>query len=161
MKYWYIITSSFFITGLSNVNFLEIISSLHQSLDPMDMLDGRSPCDRLESCSMAYSSLSLFNKFGLVTKESFAKIISSLVLDSATVLKGNDFSSVINAVGVLSKLLSCSISVRLSSSGIICASGFAVDWLLKPDLSKFEVCSFGGENTNDVFALSKSLSESK
>ena len=161
MSYWYIITSSFLITGLSNVNFLEIISVLHQSLDPIDMLDGRSPSDLLESCSMTCSSSSFFNKFGLVTRESFAKIVSSLVLDSLSALKDNDFSSVINAVGVLPKLLSGSISVRRSSSCSICTSGFSVDWLLQLDVFRFEACSFGGENTNDVFALSKSLSESK
>ena len=161
MDCWYIITSSFLITGLSNVNFLEIISALHKSLDAMDMLVGRSPCDLMESCSLACSYSSFFKEFGLATKESFSKIISSLVLDSPTVLTGKDFSSVINDVGVLSKLLSGSISVRPSSSLNICTSGFAVDWLLQPDLFKLEVCSFGGENTNDVFALSKSLSESK
>lgn len=161
MNFCYIITSSFLITGLSNVNFLEVISSLHKSLDPIDMLDGRSSCDRLESLSIACSASSFFSEFGLVTKESFARIFSSRVFDSPTVLKGNDISSVINAVGVLSKLLSGSISVRLFSSFIICTSGFAVDWLVHPDLFKFEVCSFGGENTNEVFALSKSLSESK
>ena len=161
MDCWYIITSSFLITRLSKVNFLEIISALHKSLDAMGMLVGRSPCSLMESCSMACSDSSFFNEFGLETKESCSKTISSLVLDSSTVLAGIDFSSVINAVGVISKLPSGSISVRLSSSFIICTSGFAVGWLLQPDLFKLEVCSFGGENTNDVFALSKSLSESK